>query len=46
MIMLKTITSISRERIIRLNSEIEEGWNDTVIHEGHSAMEKLIKKYE
>ena len=27
-------------------ADIEEGWNDTVILEGHSAMEKLIKKYE
>lgn len=37
---------ISQERIAQLNKEIEEGWNDTVILDGHSAMEKLIEKYE
>ncbi len=37
---------ISQERLAKLNKDIEEGWNDTVIFDGHSAMEKLIKKYE
>ncbi len=37
---------ISQERIAQLNKEIAEGWNDTVILDGHSAMEQLIKKYE
>ncbi len=37
---------ISQERIAQLNKEIAEGWNDTVILDGPSAMEKLIKKYE
>ena len=37
---------ISNERIAQLNTDIEEGWNDTVILDGHSAMEKLINKYE
>ena len=35
-----------QERIVQLNKDIEEGWNDTTILDGHSAMEKLIKKYE
>lgn len=38
--------TISQERLAQLNKDIEEGWNDTVILEGHSAMQKLIKKYE
>ena len=38
--------AVSQERISRLNSEIEKGWDDTVIYDGNSAMEKLIKKYE
>ena len=37
---------ISQERIAQLNKEIAEGWNDTVILDGPSSMEKLIKKYE
>ena len=37
---------ISNERLAQLNTDIEEGWNDTVILDGHSAMEKLINKYE
>ena len=37
---------ISSQKITQLNRDIEEGWNDTVILDGHSAMEKLIKKYE
>ncbi len=37
---------ISQKRLAQLNNDIEEGWNDTEIFDGHSAMEKLIKKYE
>lgn len=44
--LLASKDSISQERIAQLNRDIEEGWNDTVILEGHSAMQKLIKKYE
>ena len=44
--MMASKDKVSQERIAQLNKEIEEGWNDTVILDGHSAMEKLIKKYE
>ena len=44
--MMASKDRLSQERIVQLNKEIEEGWNDTVILDGHSAMEKLIKKYE
>ncbi len=44
--LLASKDSISQERIVQLNRDIEEGWNDTAILEGHSAMQKLIKKYE
>lgn len=44
--MMASKDKISQERIPQLNKEIEEGWNDTVILDGHSAMEKLIKKTE
>ncbi len=44
--MMASRDKISQERIAQLNKEIEEGWNDTVILDGHSAMENLIKKYE
>ena len=44
--LLASKEGVSKERIAQLNKEIEEGWNDTVILDGHSAMEKLIKKYE
>ena len=44
--MMASKDKISQERIAQLNKEIEEGWNDTVILDGHLAMEKLIKKYE
>ena len=38
--------NISADRIAQLNKDIEEGYNDTDILAGNSAMEKLIKKYE
>ena len=44
--MMASKDKISQERIIQLNKEIEEGWNDTVILDGDSAMENLKKKYE
>lgn len=44
--MMASREKISKERITQLNKEIEEGWNDTVILDGDSAMENLIKKYE
>ena len=44
--MMASKDKISQERIVQLNKEIEEGWNDTVILDGDSAMENLIKKYE
>lgn len=44
--LLASKEGISQERLAQLNKDIEEGWNDTEIIDGHSAMEKLIKKYE
>ena len=44
--MMASKDKISQERTVQLNKDIEEGWNDTTILDGHSAMEKLIKKYE
>ena len=41
--MMASKDRISQERIAQLNKEIEEGWNDTVILDGHSAMEKLFQ---
>lgn len=38
--------TISQERLDMLNRDIEEGLNDPVSHEGHSAMKELMKKYE
>ena len=44
--MMASKDKVSQGRIAQLNKEIEEGWNDTEIFDGHLAMEKLIKKYE
>lgn len=44
--LLASKDGISHERLAQLNKDIEEGWNDTEILDGNSAMEKLIKKYE
>lgn len=44
--LLASKEGISQERIAQLNKDIEEGWSDSVVLEGHSAMEKLINKYE
>ena len=37
---------ISQEILDRLNRDIEEGLNDNISVEGHSAMKKLMEKYE
>lgn len=39
-------TPISQEVLDRLNRDIEEGLNDTKIIDGHSAIKKLMEKYE
>ena len=44
--LLASKDTISQERLAQLNKDIEEGWNDTIILESHSAMQKLIMKYE
>ena len=44
--MMASKDKVSQDRLAQLNKEIEEGWNDTEIFDGHLAMEKLIKKYE
>ena len=44
--LLASRDNISVDRITQLNKDIEEGYNDTTILDGNSAMEKLIKKYE
>ena len=44
--MMAAKDKISQDRIAQLNKEIQEGLNDKVILYGHSAMEKLITKYE
>ena len=44
--MMAAKDKISQDRIAQLNKEIQEGLNDTVILDGHSAMEKLTKKYK
>lgn len=44
--LLASQESISQERLAQLNKDIEEGWNDTTVLDGHSAMKKLIKKHE
>lgn len=44
--LLASKDGISQEKLAQLNKDIEEGWNDAVILDGTSAMEKLIKKYE
>ena len=39
----------SQERLLQLNKDIEEGWNDLEngrYRDGHSVMKELINKYE
>lgn len=44
--MMASKDKIAPERIVELNREIEDGWNDAVILDGHSALKKLTQKYE
>ncbi len=44
--LLASKDAIPAERIMQLNRDIEEGWNDPVVYDGHEVMQKLIKKYE
>lgn len=44
--LLASKEGISQERLVQLNKDIEDGWNDNVVLDGSSAMENLIKKYE
>ena len=37
---------IPQERLDALNRDIEEGWNDTIVYDGHEVMKELIKRYE
>lgn len=39
-------TPVSQEILEKLNRDIDEGLNDTKSFEGHSAMKKLMEKYE
>lgn len=42
--LLASKEGLSQEKLAQLNTDIEKGWNDTKILDGHSAMEKLINK--
>lgn len=47
--LLASKDAIPPERIMQLNRDIEEGWNDMIngnYRDGHEVMEELIKKYE
>lgn len=47
--LLASRDTISAERIVQLNRDIEEGWQDMVngvYKDGHQVMRDLIKKYE
>lgn len=47
--LLASKDAIPAERIMQLNRDIEEGWNDMIngnYRDGHEVMEELIKKYE
>lgn len=37
---------ISQEDLIRLNRDIEEGLNDTIVLDGRETMKNLMSKYE
>ena len=41
-----SVSEVIREALRMMASKDKICWNDTVILDGHSAMEKLIKKYE
>ncbi|MCQ2754047.1 MAG: type II toxin-antitoxin system ParD family antitoxin [bacterium] len=38
--------SVSQEQLIKLNRDIEEGLNDSVVFDGQEAMKNLMKQYE
>ena len=47
--LLASRDTISAERIVQLNRDIEEGWQDMlngVYKDGHQVMRDLIEKYE
>ena len=44
--LLASKDNLSQERLSQLNKDIEDGWNDNSVLDGHSAMEELAKKYE
>ena len=44
--LLMSKDTVSQERLIMLNRDIEEGLNDPVSFDGHEAMQKLMDKYE
>lgn len=44
--LLASKDNLSQERLSHLNKDIEDGWNDNSVLDGHSAMEELAKKYE
>lgn len=47
--LLASKDGISQERLVQLNKDIEEGWNDLEngnYRDGHSVMKELINKYE
>ena len=44
--LLMSKDTISQERLIMLNRDIDEGLNDPVSFDGHEAMKKLVDKYE
>lgn len=44
--LLMSKDTVSQERLIMLNRDIDEGLNDPVSFDGHEAMKKLMDKYE
>ena len=44
--LLMSKDTVSQERLIMLNRDIEEGLNDPVSFDGHETMQKLMDKYE
>ena len=47
--LLASKEGISEERLVQLNRDIEEGWNDLEngnYREGHTVMKEIINKYE
>ena len=44
--LLASKDTIPASRLAQFNKDIEDGWNDTVVYDGHEAMKNLIKRYE